>query len=172
MFCFWYFEKKVRFCLNSNVLVLSLKPDFDWLRVVPLRNFRGAGAGTSQEFTILVKHNLNKIGQGLPTCLQLFTWRPNFVVSEHSHDIKEFCQSWNLAAAALGSFHVCDYQHGPTADDYIAWSSSSISQPSLVSALLVNGIPWCIAQAHKHAHLDTKTLKWFVGNWIPSCVCV
>ncbi|CAL1143974.1 unnamed protein product [Cladocopium goreaui] len=34
---------------------------------------------------------------------------------------REFCQSWSLAAAALGSFDSCDYQHGPTADDYIAW---------------------------------------------------
>eukprot|EP00435_Cladocopium_sp_Y103_P015994 s2068_g3.t4 len=39
----------------------------------------------------------------------------------HTLLAREFCQSWNLAAAAMGSFHSCDYQHGPTADDYIAW---------------------------------------------------
>jgi len=33
----------------------------------------------------------------------------------------EFCESWTLAADTLGSFESCDYQHGPTADDYIAW---------------------------------------------------
>ena len=41
MFWSWCFEKEVHVCLNSNVLVLSLKHDLDLLRVVPLSNYRG-----------------------------------------------------------------------------------------------------------------------------------
>ncbi|CAJ1381182.1 unnamed protein product [Effrenium voratum] len=33
----------------------------------------------------------------------------------------EFCQTWRVAASGLGTLEDCDYQHGPTADDYIAW---------------------------------------------------
>ena len=33
----------------------------------------------------------------------------------------EFCDSWRLAASALGSYEACGVAHGPSADDYIAW---------------------------------------------------
>ena len=39
-------------------------------------------------------------------------------------DVKTFCQTWDVAAATLGSYENCDYLLGPTADDYIAWSRS------------------------------------------------
>ncbi|CAE7240666.1 CSMD1 [Symbiodinium sp. CCMP2456] len=40
-------------------------------------------------------------------------------------DVRAFCQTWDVAAATLGSYENCDYLLGPTADDYIAWLIST-----------------------------------------------
>ena len=47
-----------------------------------------------------------------------------------------------MAADTLGSFESCDYQHGPTADDYIAWCFGGTSLR--ISICLTGFRPRCV----------------------------